>query len=267
MSTVALRIVEPGVGTTVQDAGRHGCAHLGIPPAGAVDPTLAALVNRFVGNPPEAALLETVGGLVVEAEASVVVATSGHGAPHVLRPGDRVRVAPGGRRWHYLAVRGGLATPPVLGSRSHDTLSGLGVVPLGVGTSLPVGTAPRNDPVADVAPIPPVGATARIGPGPRLDWFGGDPLGALVDGPLVVTATSRVGVRLRGPSLVRIRHDELASEGLVRGAIQIPPDGDPIMMLADHPTTGGYPVVAVVHPDDVAVVAQHLDGTSVRLRM
>ena len=111
------------------------------------------------------------------------------------------------------------------------------------------------------------GDTARIGPGPRSDWFDGDPLGALTDRPLTVTASSRVGVRLRGPVLVRRRGDELPSEGLVRGAIQVPPDGEPIMMLADHPTTGGYPVVAVVHPDDVATVAQRPEGTTVRLRL
>lgn len=267
MSDVALIVVEPGIATTIQDAGRSGFAHLGISPAGAVDPSLAALLNRLVGNPTSAAVLETVGNLVVEATRAVTVATSWHAAPQTLRPGERVRIAHGGgRQWHYLAVRGGLGTPVVLGSRSHDTLSGLGAIPLGPGSGLPVGSAP-DDPIADIAPIPPIGDTARIGPGPRVDWFGGDPLRMLTARPLVVTATSRIGVRLRGAPLVRIRRDELPSEGLVRGAIQVPPDGDPIMMLADHPTTGGYPVVAVVHPDDVATVAQHSEGTAVRLRL
>lgn len=260
-----LLVVEPGLATTIQDAGRPGLAHLGVSPAGYVDPALAGLLNRVIGNPSDAATLETVGGLVVEAHAPVVVATSGHAAPLVLRTGERVRIATGGRQWHYLAVRGGVDVPTVLGSRSHDTLSGLGAVRIVAGTVLGVGPG-SDEPVADVAPVPPVPRTARLGPGPRADWFDGDVLDALTARPLTVTASSRVGVRLRGAELVRAHVGELSSEGLVRGAIQVPPDGDPIMMLADHPTTGGYPVVAVVHPDDVAVVAQQLEGTTVVLR-
>lgn len=261
----ALVVVAPGIATTIQDDGRQGLAHLGVPPAGSVDPALARLLNRLVGNRPGAALIETVGGLVVEAARPLTVATSRHAAPVALRPGERVTIPPGGdRQWHYLAVRGGLDTRPVLGSRSHDTMSGLGALTLSIGTALSIGDEP-GEPVADIAPIAPVGDVARITSGPRLEWFGGDPLGALSSRPLTVIASNRVGVRLRGASLVRVRHRELPSEGLVRGAVQVPPDGDPIMMLADHPTTGGYPVVAVVHPDDVAVVAQHPEGTAVRL--
>lgn len=260
-------VVEPGIATTVQDLGRPGLAHLGITPAGAVDPALAGLLNRSVGNASDAALLETVGNLVLEARSAVTIATSRHGAPLVLRAGQRVALPPGGgRQWHYLAVRGGIGTPTILGSRSHDTLSGLGAFTLEPGTQLPIGEDP-TDPIADVVPVPGLAESARIAAGPRADWFAGDPLRALTAGPLTITASSRVGIRLRGVLLVRVRHDELPSEGLVRGAVQVPPDGDPIMMLADHPTTGGYPVVAVVHPDDVATVAQHSEGTSVRLTL
>lgn len=261
-----LTIVAPGIATTIQDPGRPGYAHLGISPAGSVDPALAGLLNRLVGNPTTAAVLETVGDLVVEAGSLVTVATSRHAAPHVLRPGDRVRIGVGGgRHWHYLAVRGGIVTPPVLGSRSHDTLSGLGAEPVGAGRVLPVGDEPA-DPVADFVPLPPVADDARIGAGPRLDWFAADTLAQFAAAPWRVTASSRVGVRLHGVALHRRVHEELPSEGLVRGAIQVPPDGDPIMLLADHPTTGGYPVVAVVHPDDVATVAQHGEGSRVWLR-
>lgn len=261
-----LTIVAPGIATTIQDPGRPGYAHLGISPAGAVDPALAALLNRLVGNPPTAAVLETVGDLVVEAGSPMTVATSRHAAPHVLRPGDRVRVGVGGgRHWHYLAVRGGIVTPPVLGSRSHDTLSGLGAEPVVPGRTLPVGGEP-DDRVADFVPLPPVDDHARIAAGPRLDWFAGDALAEIATVPWRVTASSRVGVRLHGVVLRRRVQHELPSEGLVRGAIQVPPDGDPIMLLADHPTTGGYPVVAVVHPDDVATVAQRGEGSRVRLR-
>lgn len=262
-----LRVVEPGIATTIQDAGRSGLAHLGVPPSGVIDPGLAGLVNRIVGNPSDAAAFETVGGLLVEAVTPVVVATSAHAAPVVVRAGDRVWLPHGGgRQWHYLAVRGGLDVPVVLGSRSHDTISGLGPAPVLAGTTWPVGPEP-DDPVADFAPIGAVASRARIGPGPRAGWFVGDPLEQLAARPLTVAASSRIGVRLHGATLERRHRRELPSEGLVRGAIQVPPDGDPIMMLADHPTTGGYPVVAVVHPDDVAVVAQHPAGSQVQLTL
>lgn len=261
----AIVVVAPGIATTIQDGGRPGLAHLGVPPAGAVDPGLAGLLNRLVGNDPDAAVIETVGDLVLEATTSITVATSRHAAPANLRAGDRLSVAAGaGRQWHYVAVRGGIANAPVLGSRSHDTLSGIGSTPLASGAVLPVGTGAR-DPVADFTPLAPPGDRARIAPGPRIDWFAGDVLDALTARAVVVTASSRVGVRLRGVDLIRVRTDELPSEGLVRGAVQVPPDGDPIMMLADHPTTGGYPVVAVVHADDVATVAQQHEGTAIRL--
>lgn len=264
---MSLLVVEPGIATTIQDAGRPGWAHLGVTTSGAVDQGLAELLNRLVGNRADAAVIETVGELVVEAATAVTVATSRHAAPATLRPGQRITVASGGgRQWHYLAVRGGIEAPRVLGSRSHDTLSGLAAVAVDAGLTLAIGTD-ATDPVADVAPIAPPRDVARIGPGPRLDWFEGDALAALIARPVTVVTSSRVGVRLRGAALARSRTDELASEGLVRGAIQVPPDGDPIMMLADHPTTGGYPVVAVVHPDDVATVAQRPAGTTVRFRL
>jgi biotin-dependent carboxylase-like uncharacterized protein len=263
----SLLVVTPGIATTVQDRGRPGLAHLGVPASGAVDPTLAGLLNRLVGNRDDAAVVETVGDLVVEAATHLTVATSRHAAPLILRPGERLPLAAGGgRQWHYLAVRGGIDSATVLGSRAYDTLSGLAVVPLAAGTRLAIGPEP-TDPIADITPIAAVPDTARIDPGPRADWFEGEPLRQLAAQPLTVLASNRVGVRLRGATLVRRRTNELPSEGLVRGAIQVPPDGDPIMMLADHPTTGGYPVVAVVRADDVATVAQHLEGTTVRLTL
>jgi biotin-dependent carboxylase-like uncharacterized protein len=258
-------VVAAGMATTVQDLGRPGHAHLGVTRSGAVDPGLMGMLNRVLGNDPGLAVLETVGGLVLEADDAVVVATSAHGAPFVLRRGDRVTVpSGGGRQWHYLAVRGGFDFPIVLGSRSHDTMSGLGAVALSAGTSLPVGDEPSG-PIGDVVPVGELSDTARVEPGPRLDWFEAGTITRWRDRRCTVTATSRVGVRLSGLDVRRVVGGELPSEGLVRGAVQVPPDGDPIMMLADHPTTGGYPVVAVVHPDDVAVVAQHPVGGSVRL--
>jgi biotin-dependent carboxylase-like uncharacterized protein len=259
-----IEIVDNGPLTTVQDAGRPGLAHIGVPRSGAVDPALAALCNRLVGNEPSAAVVETVGSLTVRALAPVTVASDVEPVAHSLRGGETIRIEVGGRQWHYLAVRGGIDIAPVLGSRSTDTLSGVAGPPLAVGMQLPVGGEPAGLPVGDISPIRPSDPIARVTAGPRLDWFAEDTLGRLRAGEWSIGVASRVGVRLVGDVLDRVRHDELPSEGLVRGAIQVPPDGAPIMMLADHPTTGGYPVVAVVDPDDVAIIAQQLPGAAIR---
>lgn len=264
----AVEILDAGVGTTIQDRGRPGYAHLGVSASGVVDPGLAATVNRLVGNPGDLAVLETCGNLVVRAVTAVLVASSTAPAPVSLRPGDVCTIRPDGRRaWHYLALRGGIDVEPVLGSRSTDTLSGLGPPPPAAGDLLPVGDEPRNPVVADVAPLPIPVDVARATPGPRADWFADGWERLVGETNWTVTVASRIGVRLRGVRLERRVEAELPSEGLVRGAIQVPPDGDPVMMLADHPTTGGYPVIAVVDPDDVAIVAQRLGGSTLRIRV
>jgi biotin-dependent carboxylase-like uncharacterized protein len=172
----------------------------------------------------------------------------------------------------YLAVRGGVVVPPVLGSRSRDTLSGLGPAPLGAGDRLPVGDTGSCGPiVADVAPA----AAARPGPaelrvvaGPRDDWFTAEARQRLRTAVYQVTSDSnRSGLRLSGPPLARSRPGELASEGMPLGALQVPPDGQPILFLADHPVTGGYPVIAVVATSDVGRAAQLRPGDSVRFRI
>lgn len=265
---MSLIVVEAGIATTVQDRGRPGVAALGVPPSGAIDLGLAAMLNRLVGNPVGAAVVETVGGVRLRAQRSLVVATDRETAPRHLQAGDEIAIEAGGeRQWHYLAVRGGLVTPAVLGSRSHDTLSGIGAFTIGPGTELPVARESGDMVVVDVAPLAAPTASIRVTPGPRLDWFEGDAVPALTTTTWRVVESSRVGVRLRGARIARRIAIELPSEGLVRGAIQIPPDGDPVMMLCDHPTTGGYPVIAVVHHDDVAALAQQFAGTPIRLRM
>jgi biotin-dependent carboxylase-like uncharacterized protein len=263
--TAVIAVVEAGIATTVQDRGRPGFAHLGIPPSGAVDPRLAALTNRLVGNPPGAALIETCGNFVMRVTAAALIATSSELAPISLAPGERLRVTVDRERlWQYVAVRGGIETAEVLGSRSTDTLSGLGPPPLTIGDMISVGPEP-DDPVAvDQAPRPDRAGPALVGPGPRLDWFQPACFERLVAASWIVSESSRIGVRLRGVSLPRRIHVDLPSEGLVRGAIQVPPDSQPVMMLADHPTTGGYPVIAVVHPDDVGTVAHTSPGGTVR---
>lgn len=267
--TTAIEVVVPGISTTLQDQGRVGYAHLGVPTGGAVDPALVGVLNRLVGNPPDATVIETCGGLTIRALTHLLVASSSELAPRSLSPGETCSIGAGGqgRLWHYLAVRGGLQVEPVLGSMSFDTLSRLGPAPCQSGARYRIGAQPDQPIVADVAPLAALIDTARVEPGPRFDWFEADSLQRLTSTTWTVTASSRVGVRLAGTTLLRTITDELPSEGLVRGAIQVPPDGDPVMMLADHPTTGGYPVIAVVHQDDVAAVAQHTAGATIRFRL
>ena len=259
-----IEVVDAGLLATVQDHGRPGWAHVGVPRSGAVDPALADVVNRLVGNPDGVATIETVGGLVVRAGEPITVATDVEPVARTVRPGELVRIPVGGRQWHYMAVRGSFDVEPVLGSRSTDTLSGLGPPALRSGDRLRVGPQPPVAPHGETVPVRRLEPRARLLPGPRSDWFDGDPVLQMAHTAWRITSSSRVGVRLSGGDLARTVTAELPSEGLVRGAVQVPPDGDPIMMLADHPTTGGYPVVAVVHPDDVAVVAQASAGTFVR---
>jgi biotin-dependent carboxylase-like uncharacterized protein len=169
----------------------------------------------------------------------------------------------------YVAVRGGIDVPPVLGSRSTDTLSGLGPPPVAAGTLLPVGDLAGDEPFVDVAPVgaPPDRPVLRVLPGPRRDWLDDAAWAALITQEWQVGSDSdRVGLRLTGPRLGRARDGELPSEGLLPGAVQVPPDGAPVLFLADHPVTGGYPVLAVVVTADLPLAAQLRPGDGVRFR-
>lgn len=277
-----IEVVATGPLATVQDLGRPGWAHLAVSPSGAADPRSLRLANRLVGNDEGAAGIEaTSGGLVVRALAPVVVAVTGPPVPVrrggvgvgagraiALAAGDELaldRPATGLRC--YLAVRGGVDVPPELGSRSTDTLGRLGPAPLAAGDRLPLGPAPRTLPAPDQVPLadPPDPTVLHVRPGPRADWFAPAAMSELQRAAWVVRAESdRVGVRLDGPPLVRSRAGELPSEGLVVGAVQVPPDGRPLVFLPDHPTTGGYPVLAVVLAEDRAALGQLRPGGSVR---
>ncbi len=283
----ALHVLATGPFASVQDAGRPGLAHLGVPRSGWLDAPAATLANRLVGNRgPEAVLECLLGGLHLRVTRAVTVAVTGADGPLRVsgRPvatgtavsvpaGAEVVVGPptrGLRR--YLAVAGGLEVPAVLGSRSTDTLSGVGPSPLAVGDVLPVGPAVGAPSGAEaLAPSWSRPVLLRVAPGPRADWFEGG-LDALASSTAPTYAvrpeSDRVGLRLDGPGLVRApdRGGELPSEGVVLGAVQVPPDGRPLVFLADHPTTGGYPVVAVVLAQDLARCAQVRPGEPVRFR-
>ena len=285
----ALRVLATGPQVLVQDRGRPGLAHLGVPRSGALDAGAAALALRLLGEPGGRALLEVLlGGLEVRLEGerarwcvvtgapgpvSVAGRAVGHGVPVPVRPGDRLVVGPataGLRR--VVAVSGGVDVAPVLGSRSTDLLSGLGPPPVQVGDLLPLGR-PAGPPVGLDVAAPGRASYDREGalvlrvlPGPRADHV--EPLRDGVARP-VLPASDRVGLRLGGPPLGRAPGapvGEPASEGVVHGAVQVPPDGRPVVFLADHPVTGGYPVVGVVHPDDLDACAQRRPGERVVLR-
>ena len=275
-----LRVLDPGALTTVQDAGRLGLAHLGVPRSGWLDPGAAALADRLVGNPEDAAVLECLlGGLSFEVGAAMTVAVTGaacgvrvdgraapYGAAVSVAARQVVTLGPvtHGARC-YVAVSGGLLVDRVLGSRATDTLSGLGPPDLTRGTVLPVGRAVGAPSSAEVGAAAVLGAL-RLGctAGPRSDWFTTAALSTLTDSTYSVHPDSnRVGLRLSGPPLERARSGELPSEGLVLGAVQVPADGQPLVFLNDHPTTGGYPVVAVLDPDDVGRCAQLRPGDRV----
>lgn len=270
-----IEVLTPGPYATVQDLGRPGLAHLGVPCSGAADAPSLRLANRLVGNPEGLAAIELTFGAArlrfldaawVALAGAPLVSGADLGVPIWVPAGGELRLGP--TAWGlrtYLAVRGGIAVEPVLGSRSTDSLSGLGPEPLRAGTLLPVG--PSSGVISvDFAPQPePRPSVLRVLPGPRDDWFVPGALAALCGGTYTVSQDSnRVGVRLRGPELARVREGELPSEGMVTGAVQVPPSGQPIVFLADHPPTGGYPVIAVVRGADLPVAAQLRPGDEVR---
>ncbi|RHW26887.1 biotin-dependent carboxyltransferase [Nocardioides immobilis] len=265
-----------------QDAGRPGRAAIGIGRSGAADRSSYELANRLVGTAPGAAALEVVlGGLEVQAvDGTIWLAVTGApvpllldgrpeptGAVLVLRPGSRLTlgVPPNGLR-SYLAVRGGLDVAPVLGSRSRDTLAGLGPAPLAAGDVLPIGDEVADEMRVDAVPAQQYDdrPVLRVVRGPRDDW--------VRDAALLTSSTwtvapdsDRVGVRLAGGRLdLADPARQLPSEGAVRGAIQVPSGGEPVVFGPDHPVTGGYPVVAVVVDADTDRLAQLRPGEQVR---
>lgn len=283
--TTHLEVLATGPSTTVQDLGRPGFARWGVAWSGAADRASARLANRLLGNPEGHACLEvTLGGLMVRADDDVQLAVTGASCPvsvdgrEVGRDtplrvpaGAQLRLgAPAAGLRTYLAVRGGIDVPAVLGSRSTDTLGHLGPAVVEDGDRLPVGTPGPDLPRLDHAAVAPPAAgpvELRVRWGPRDDWFTEQARRRLVSEPWVAGSDSnRIAVRLDGPALERVDRRELPTEGMVRGAVQVPPTGPPSLLLADHPVTGGYPVIGVVVDADVDRAAQVRPGQQLTLR-
>ncbi len=278
---MSIEVLDPGPLSTLQDLGRPGWAHLGVARAGALDRGAAALARRLVGGAVDDAVVETtLGGIVVRTRRAVTLAVTGapcevrvggRGVGHgtaVTVPADRVVTvgpATSGVR-SYVAVAGGIDVEPVLGSRSTDTLAWVGPPRLVAGQVLAVGV-PRGLPEPPAAVVVrPRERVLRLHRGPRADWLDEGAWNGLDAMSYAVAADSnRIGLRLSGPRLER-RAGEVPSEGIVLGAVQVPPSGQPVVFLADHPTTGGYPVVAVVDEDDLDLCAQLRPGDRVVLR-
>ncbi|WP_460798354.1 5-oxoprolinase subunit B/C family protein [Microbacterium sp. GXF0217] len=288
----AIEVVSRSLQLLVQDAGRPGLAALGVSASGAADRTAMRDANRAVGNARDAAVLECVGGVELRLRGAGVAVVTGatgelevtdaagiarrpaHGSPFATADGDLLRLGHPERGIRYvIGVRGGVVAASALGSSATDILAGLGPRPLTVGDVVGVGDAAVAAVDEGVAPraLPAPGELVELGIalGPRDDWFTTEALAVLTGQEWLVTAQSdRVGVRLHGEiPLARAIQGELPSEGAVTGAIQVPPDGQPVVFGPDHPTTGGYPVVAALAERALDMVAQLPPGARVRFRV
>lgn len=276
----SLTVVRSGMLTTIQDLGRWGQQHLGVPVAGPMDWYSHRLANRLVGNPDEAAALEiTLVGPEVTTDADVTCAIAGaafevtaddapmpNNAPFTLRRGHklRFRTRTGGAR-AALAVRGGIDLPPVLSSRATSLISRMG--PLGgralaAGDVLPVGSPPPTGrPAGRPLPLPAGGARLRVMIGPHQARFTEDALRTLQATRFTVTPESnRMGYRLDGAVLARADEAEMLSDATPIGSLQVPPSGLPILLMADRQTTGGYPKIATVITADLPLAGQLAPG-------
>jgi biotin-dependent carboxylase-like uncharacterized protein len=285
--TAALRVIQPGLLTTVQDLGRVGYQRLGLPVSGALDPLALRAANVIVGNPEGVAGLEmAVTGPVLEVEAaSVRVALAGFGAELIMEGNgsepqrvpalESVRLAKGGRlrvvglgrtATAVLAIEGGLELPAVLGSQSTYVRGGFGGLegrPLRAGDRLPVvldEVASREEARLDGFDLAPA-RRVRVVLGPQDDYFTVEAVAAFLGTPYTVTREAdRMGVRLEGQRLEHARGYDIVSDGIAPGTIQVPGSCQPIVLLADRQTTGGYPKIATAISADLAALGRVLPG-------
>ncbi len=286
---MTIEILEPGLLTTIQDLGRFGYQRLGLPTAGAMDPFALKAGNLLVGNPASAAGLEItlLGPRVAFTEGCTIAITGGDLGPrldgreiegwrrHLVTPGTVLDFA--GRRTGtraYLAVSGGIAVEPWLGSRATYLMAAVGGLDgraLRPGDRLPIGRSVLSMARPSVPPDrrPPYSnePTVRVILGPHADRFTREGIDSFLSGSYQVTPSSnRMGYRLEGPKIAHTRGPDLISCGIPLGGIQVPGSGQPIILMADHQTTGGYTMIATVIQADIPLVAQCLPGERLRFR-
>jgi allophanate hydrolase len=274
-----MRIDATGLRATVQDRGRFGHLREGVPPSGPADPYAFAAAQALVGNESDAAAIEIVGGaFTFRCDDARIVAVTGRDVAlrgrdlvpgwtaAFARPGETFTIATGEKtRFAYLAVSGGIATEPILGSRSAYLPAGIGR-PLRVGEALPLGIARVDAERAGRSAVSPDYDTGQIRAitGPHAQRFTDEAEALLFSTEFrVEPASDRMGTRLSGPR-IGAREGEILTCGVVAGAVQIPSGGAPIVLLADHQATGGYPVIATVITADLGLVAQRLPGERLR---
>ncbi|MGP6170469.1 carboxyltransferase domain-containing protein [Microbacterium sp. A204] len=285
----SVEVIRTSMQLLVQDAGRPGRASLGVSASGVADRTAMRDANRAVGNDRDAAVLESVGGAALRFHGAGVGVVTGavgdltvtnhagevrdivHGSPFATDDGDELELGyPTQGLRCVIGIRGGVRAASVLGSRSSDTLSGLGPPPLAAGDVVGVGAAPRRavDPTVVTRELPAPGDLVELSItlGPRDEWFTASALHTLTTQEWLVTSRAdRVGVRLQGEvPLARAVEGELPSEGAVSGAIQVPGDGQPVLFLPDHPLTGGYPIIGALTDSCLDLAAQLPPGARVR---
>jgi len=284
---MTIHVIKPGMLTTVQDAGRWGFQPRGVPVAGPMDPISHRLANAIVGNSHDAATLEvTLLGPELEFEDERVGVVTGAEfaltldgraipmqTPFVVPSGARLRFGARQRGARaYLAVEGGIAAPVVLGSRATHVISAMGGIdgrPLRTGDVLPLGPrSPRRTvaaPAIPIVPLPDREARVRVMAGPQRDYFAADALDVLQSAPYVIRQDSdRMGFRLAGPALTHVRGADIISDATPLGVLQVPASGQPILLMADRQTTGGYPKIATVITADIPIAGQLAPGDAIR---
>lgn len=287
-----IEVLEPGMLTTVQDLGRWGHQRLGMPTAGAMDQFALTAANRLVGNEPNAAGLEiTMAGPSLRFTEPCYVALAGgdmaprldgreveNWTPHLVKAGTVLNFeGPRAGARTYLAVSGGIDVPPWLGSRSTYMLARVGGLEgraLKAGDELPIGRGGPGYGTVMGWRIPPErrpryskNPTVRVVLGPHKDRFTDAGINSLLSGEYAVTPSSnRMGYRLEGPKIEHTRGPDLFSCGIPFGGMQVPGAGQPIVLLADHQTVGGYTMIATVIQADIPLVAQCLPGDRLRFR-
>ena len=269
---------------TLQDQGRIGYANIAVPTSGAFDQKSHQLANRLIGNFPNACAIESLrGSFEFGTDSELVISATGapasvqvDGREHEMfrsifvPAGSVVSVSPGslGMRT-YLAIRGGIVGNQIMGSSSYDELSQIGTPPIKPGDKFSVENQVAGSITGDYTPGSVITGLNTVEletmPAPRWSGFSNSDI-LFTSEYQVSSSVNRVGLRLSGPALVWNSESRLASEGVVTGAIQIPVDGMPLIFGPDHPTTGGYPVVAVVSRNSLDLLAQTAPGTVVRFK-